>query len=240
MVVTTFTLLLGLSSIVLLLIGYTYSVLFLVKYFYVKKILVPIVAMVAFCCGGFYLGPSVSFIHLLITGDNISGELYYYLSYALLPVGTMGIVIMALNVIKPKWQKPAIIFYGMLSILFWIFMFGFTDQQFDVSTGELLDIGHAGVSRIVAAISLLSILCIDSLGFFLLSLKFKKLDLPKRDVRKAFMIGLGWFLFFFSGTIDALFPPDTIEFILLLRALMVIAFNLIYIGFWSKPTRLEE
>ena len=243
MTLSTITWVIGLSSLVLLILGYTYSVLFLFKYIYVKKILVPIVALVAFCCGSFYLGPSVSFLSLIFTGKNISGELYFMLSYFLLPVGTMGIVLMALNVFLPKMQKPAILFFGSLTLVFWIAMFGFTNTQFEIdpeAPSELLDIGHANVSLAIAALSLLSILFIDSFGFFLLARKLKNRDYPISDIRKAYMISCGWFLFFISGVVDALFTPSSIILILIIRLIMIIAYNFIYIGFWSKPTRIEQ
>ncbi|MCF2138439.1 MAG: hypothetical protein K9W44_00120 [Candidatus Lokiarchaeota archaeon] len=235
---------LGISSLILLALGYTYSILFWIKYIYVKKMLVPMVAIVAFCSGSFYLGPSVSFISLLITGQNISGYLYYILSYVWMPIGTIGIVQMALNVFYPKYQKIAFIFYGIIAVIYWIFMFGFGDAQFQEEqlsqTGELLDISHTGVSLIVTAISLISVLTIDSAGFFLLARKLKKNNMPKKGVRKTFMIGLGWLLFVVSGVMDAMVPPNTVGIIVFVRGLMIVAFNFINLGFWSKPVRLES
>lgn len=242
MAVTTLTLFLGITSIILLLIGYTYSALFWIKYIYVKKALVPLVAIVAFCCGSFYLGPSISFIRLLLGMENLQADTYYILSYVWLPIGIMGIILMALKVFKPKMQKLAMLFYGIMAITYWVFMFGFTDTQHTVEPvgpGELIDVSHANVSLVVTGISLLSILIIDCGGFFLLSYRLKKRDLPQRDVRKAFMIGLGWFFFVISGIMDAMLEPTTIGFILVVRGIMMIAFNLIYIGFWSKPVKLE-
>ncbi len=232
----------GISSILLLLLGVVYCVLFLFKFIYVKKILVPIVAMVALCCGGFYLGPTVSFINLLVNGVNIESRIYYFLSYIWLPIGTIGIILMALNVFYPKMQKSAIIVYGIQALIFYIFMFAFPEQQHKsdpVPPGALLDIGHANVSLVLAAFSLVSVLVIDSGGFFILSNKLKKRDFPQKDIRKAFMIGLGWLLFVISGIVDALFSPDSVLFVLIMRILMIIAYNLIYLGFWSKPARLE-
>ncbi|MHA1612126.1 MAG: hypothetical protein ACTSYU_08760, partial [Promethearchaeota archaeon] len=147
MVVTSLTLVLGISSLVLLFLGYTYAVLFMVKYIYVKKILVPIVATVAFCTGSFYLGPSVSFLSLVFTGNNIAPATYYILSYVWLPIGTLSINLMALTVFKPSLRKAVVIIYGAISIVFWILMFGFTDQQFTtepVGADELLDVSHSG------------------------------------------------------------------------------------------------
>lgn len=241
--VATLSWFIGISSILLLLLGYTYCVLFLVKYIYVKKILVPIVALVAFCSGSFYLGPTVSFLSLLFTGQNITANLYYILSYVWLPIGTIGIVVMALNVFYPKYQKIAVIFYGIIAVIFWIFMFGFTEQQRSVSqveANELLDISHASVSLIITGLSLLSILFIDSGGFFFLSRKLSERSFPQKDIRKAQMISLGWFLFVASGVLDAVVPAESIGFIIFVRSLMIIAFNFIYLGFWSKPTRINE
>lgn len=244
MAVTPIALTLGISSIILLLLGWTYSVLFWIKYIYVKKILVPIVAFVAFCCGMFYLGPTVSFISLLTTGENIAPRTYYLLSYITMPLAGTGIVIMALNVFYPKLQKPAFIFYGIMCVVYYIFMFGpAKDNQFiaeDVGPGELLDISHNNVSLIVTGIVLLSVLVIDGGGFFLLALKLKKNNMPQQGIRKTLMIAFGWLLFVTSGIMDAMLPPLSITFIIFVRLLMIVAFNFVYLGFWSKPVRLEK
>lgn len=200
-------------------------------------------ALVAFCCGSFYLGPIVSFFNLLINDVNISSNLYYILSYFWMPIGAMSITVMALNVFKPEYQKYLIIFWGIVSIIYWIFMFGFTDQQHiasTVGTGELLDISHQSVSLYISGLGFIMILVINTGGFLFLGLKLKSRDFPKRDVWKSFMISIGWFLFVISGVMDALFPPESIGFIIFVRGLMMIAFNLIYLGFWSKPKRLED
>ncbi|MHA1519352.1 MAG: hypothetical protein ACTSRK_04135 [Promethearchaeota archaeon] len=242
MVVTSLTLVLGISSLVLLLLGYTYAVLFMVKYIYVKKILVPIVATVAFCTGSFYLGPSVSFLSLVFTGNNIAPATYYILSYVWLPIGTLSINLMALTVFKPSLRKAVVIIYGAISIVFWILMFGFTDQQFTtepVGADELLDVSHSGGALVIVAVTLLSVLVLDAGGFFMLSRKLKKRDFPKKDVQKAFMIGLGWLIFVIVGSIDSLVPPQTVVLAIAIRVIMLLAFNLIYLGFWSKPVKLE-
>ncbi|WP_371804863.1 hypothetical protein [Candidatus Lokiarchaeum ossiferum] len=242
MSVTTLSFFLGITSVILLLIGYTYSISFLIKYITVKKILVPIVALVAFCCGSFYLGPSISFIRLLLGYDNLASGTYYIISYVWMPIGTLGIVLMGLIVFAPNLKKPALIFYGILGIVFWIFMFGFTENQHTsepVGPGELIDVSHANVSLVLVGICLLSILVIDGFGFFLLAYRLKKKNMGKRDTRKSFMVGLGWSLFVISGLVDTMVIPSTVWFILINRGIMMFAFNIIYIGFWSKPAKLE-
>lgn len=54
------------------------------------------------------------------------------------------------------------------------------------------------------------------------------------------MIGLGWLLFVVSGVMDAMVPPNTVGIIVFVRGLMIVAFNFINLGFWSKPVRLES
>ena len=241
--ITVLTLFLGITSLILLAIGYTYAVLFMIKYIYVKKILVPIVAVVAFVCGSFYLGPSVSFISLITTGENITPHLYYLISYIWMPIGTISIVLMALTVFKPSARKFAIIFYGIMAVVYWVAMFGFTDQQYTAEPplpGELLDISHANVSLIITAITLVSVLIIDSGGFFFLARKLKRENFPKKDIQKAFTISLGWLLFVISGILDALVSLNSVVGIIVVRGLMMVAFNLIYLGFWSKPVKLEK
>ncbi|MHA1612519.1 MAG: hypothetical protein ACTSYU_10745, partial [Promethearchaeota archaeon] len=129
------------------------------------------------------------------------------------------------------------------SIVFWILMFGFTDQQFTtepVGADELLDVSHSGGALVIVAITLLSVLILDSGGFFMLARKLKKKDFPKKDVRKSAMIGLGWFIFVVVGTMDSLIPPQSVGFVITIRVIMLVAFNLIYLGFWSKPVKIDS
>ena len=242
MAVTPIAMTLGITSIILLILGWTYSVLFWIKYIYVRKILVPLVAWVAFCCGMFYLGPTVSFISLLTTGNNIAPRTYYLLSYVTLPLAGMGITQMSLTVFNRKLQKRAFVIYLLMSLLYYIFVIGFTDQQYkaeDVGPSELLDISHNNVSLIVTGFTLFTVLVVSSGGFFLLARKLKKNNMPKKDIRKTLMIAIGWLFFVVSGIMDAMIPPLSIIFILFVRILMIIAFNFIYLGFWKKPVRMK-
>ncbi|XEO75645.1 hypothetical protein WKT22_00664 [Candidatus Lokiarchaeum ossiferum] len=242
MVMSTLSIVLGITSLIILILNYTYAVLFSIKFYKIRKNLVRIVAIVAFCCGSFMLGPSVSFLSLIFTGENIPATIYYVLSYATVPIVTIGIIIMTFSIVQPKYQKYAVFIWSILGLIYWIFMFGFTASQFSVTEtepGELIDINHESVSLIITGLSLITSLIVGGGGFVYLSRKFKKLGFSKKEIRKSFLIGIGWMVFVILGILEALIPPVSITFVIINRMLMFIAFNFVFMGYWSKPTKLQ-
>jgi len=230
----------GGTALLLIVLGYYYGIYYTLRFLKTKKKLLPLVAITAFICGSFYLGPGVSFLSLILTDVNIAGNIYLLLSYTGTPIGGICIISLGFNAFAPKAQKIAAIIFGILAVVFWIFMYGFTaDQYTEVLVGptELLDVSQAGVVRIITLLIMVSMLLFDSLGFFIFARRLKKMDGTAKEVKKANMIGAGWFLFVMSGMMDAILPADimTIAVIIIVRGIMVLAFLLIFQGY--KPTK---
>jgi hypothetical protein len=240
MTASTLAMVSGGTSLVLLVLGYYFGIYYTNRFIKTKKKLLPLVAICAFVCGTFYLGPSLSLLSLLINDTNIAGDLYLLLSYTGTPIGGICIISLGFNAFAPKAQKYAAAVFGILAVVFWIFMYGFTATQYDapaVDPGELLDVSQAGVVRIITLLIMVSILLFDSIGFFIFAWRLKKMDASAKEVQKAIMIGVGWFLFIASGMIDTILPAElmTIWVIVINRGIMILAFLLIFQGY--KPPK---
>ena len=97
----------GLSAVFLLVWGVVNFFRFLLLYFKEnkKKKLQPVVALVGLSLGSFFLGPTVTFFNLLITGNNIDYITYGFLSYSLQPVAIIAAMTLGFEIFNKEKQK---------------------------------------------------------------------------------------------------------------------------------------
>ncbi|MHA1718702.1 MAG: hypothetical protein ACTSXK_04190 [Promethearchaeota archaeon] len=218
----------GISAFCVLITGFYFGIRFILYYYKLKKTLLPLIAAMAFGLGIFYLGPTTAFFYLILTGSNISGILYGFLSYITLPI-TLGIAMyLGFDIFKPSWKKGIIIFFGIFAIIWWISFIFFQDYMFESTTpapGELIDIEYVmPIGKIMVALAILSTLFLLGGGF--LSILKKIEDKEKR--MKSLFLSIGWSLFTIAGFLDTFIAPELIA---IARIIMLIGYILIFIGF---------
>lgn len=237
MAISIFTILNGGSAVIIVLIGFIFALFYMKLYFEEKRKLLPIVAFTAFAMGTFYLGPAISFVKLLFTGENLAPDLYFIFSYVLIPIASATILYLGFKVFRPKYRKHFTIAYSILCIDYWIAMFFFTDLMFSAQTplaGELLDINLEHLIQIQTAFYILSVIFVVSGGFFGMRRKLIKQDPGSKEITKITQLGVGWAFFGLGAIMDAILPTSLLKYIIVARVIMGIGYVLVFIGFMPK------
>ncbi len=224
----------GISGTIVLLIGFFYSAYFLVLYRKKKRKLMPIVSLLGFCAGLIYLGVTANFLSLAFTGNNLGKNTYGLLSYTIIPVATVVALFLGFHVFKPKKKLQITIIYSVLWVVYWIFLFFFTDSMFHDSTPEgadLLDISLNSVALYMTMFYVFSLLFVLSYGFLNLARKIQKEDRNASEIKYLRFIGIGWALFGIASIIDSAAPVGIAILIIVARVMMGIGYILIFEGF---------
>lgn len=208
-----------------------------------KKRLLPIVGFVAFSMGSFYLGPAISFIKLFSFGENIAPELYFKLSYILIPIATVAILYLGFNIFRPKYQKRFVIFYSILCIDYWVAMFFFTDLMFSAEiplAGELLDINLEHIIKYQTAFYIVSLIFVISGGFFGMRRNLMKQDPESKEIKKITQLAVGWALFGIGAIMDSILPTELLQYVIIARIFMGIGYILVFLGFLPNLKEKSE
>ncbi len=172
-------------------------------YFKDKKKLRPIVGLMGFSLGSFYLGPTISFFSLLFTGNNIDYLTYGYLSYSLQPIVIIAAMFLGFDIFNPKKKKLFVGIFALLGIIFWIALFGWPELMITETahaSGELLDISLNHVVLVITIINFASLPVILSSGFD----KLRKNVTDPLLRNKLLYLTRGWIVFAVVGILDAL------------------------------------
>jgi len=222
----------GISAWLIVIIGYMFWIIFMLKYFKQKKPLLPYVSLLALCLGTFYLAPGITFIKVAFGGENLNETVYFLMSYILNPVGTLIVVYLGFSIFQPKYKKYASYFYMVLLVVYWILMFGWPQDAYEIVPGEeILDENLTGVIRYLTTFNILTILVLITSGFLRLAFKMKKKGGTNAEVHKLFLIGIGWLLFSIASITDAIAPASLIYIVLVGRIIMATSCFMIFEGF---------
>ncbi|WP_457556705.1 hypothetical protein [Candidatus Harpocratesius sp.] len=224
----------GISAIGVLLTGVYFGVLFTYLYFKKRKKLLPSVALLGFCSGLFYLGTVVNFLTFLITNNDINPILFGQLSYTLIPVATFLALSLGFSIFKPEWRKWVQYVLGILWVIYWICIFFFPAPMFIPSTpnsDEMLEISLGSVVLVITGIYILSLLFVQSGGFFILRRKLKRNNSPSSNIQHMTFLAIGWALFAIASILDAILPSSLISLVVIARIIMIIGYILIFNGF---------
>lgn len=229
----------GGSALVILTLGVSFCIYYFVQYGKTKKKMLPLVALLFLFLGVFYLGPVTSFMMLHLTGSNINGQLYAYLSYTMSPVTISIGMVLGFWIFKAEWRFKVLWFYIPLGLIYYFFVivmpnFGLDAFTFSEEPGRLIDVSFSGVCMVIAAIWILSAVVILGGGFLNLSRNIRGTP----EFKKSLFLGIGWLLFGISGAIDALLSEFYPWMIFVARSLMILCFILIFVGF--KPSKNEN
>ena len=221
----------GLSAFFLCAWGVMNFFRFFLLYFKEKKKLQPFVAILGLSLGSFFLGPTVSFISLLITGENINYITYGFLSYSLQPIAIIAAMYLGFEIFNPEKQKLAVGIFAVMGVVFWIAFFGWPTtmiEEIATAEGKLLDISLESIVMVITGLNLLSLPAILSTGFFRLR---KRISDPQQR-RKALYLARGWIVFTLAGLMDVqIFSALWPDLIIIPRLIMVVCYYYIFMGF---------
>jgi hypothetical protein len=225
----------GISAMIVFIIGVLYGVKFLLYYLKLKKKFMPLVIILGLGVGCFYLGPTTSFLSLLISDSNIDGYLYAKLSYTHAPILILVAMYLGFDVFNPKLRNKVVSIFIVLAVVFWVVFLGFPELSVKIAPdipGEIRDISFNGLALVLIATYLLSVLIILGGNFLKLSKKIKG-----EEQRKAKSLGYGWIMFTISGILDTIMTP---ELIVIARILMIVAAYLVFSGFMPDKSEIKK
>ena len=207
----------GITALIVVLTGSSFGLFSLYKSIKLKAKLLGISGLCMFCIGFLLLGPTVDFLTILVTGNNIVHLwLYGFLSYIwAAPLTILGLYIGGeLMLPSKKWIIVSI--YLVLAVIYEVLIVFYTvtnpETVFDFPSPlpngtALLNTGIQlrSIVFILMVFFLISGLIFNGFGFLDKSIK------ASGDIRKRFLyLSLGWIIFIICGTFDGLFDPGII------------------------------
>ena len=223
----------GISALCVLITGFYFGFRFILHYNKLKKSLLPLIAGMGFGLGIFYLGPSTAFLSLLISGENISGVLYGYLSYFTMPLTLTLAMYLGFDIFKPAWKKGIMIIFSIFTVIWWVSFILFQEMLFSFETpteGALMDISfELPIGLPMIGLAILSALFMLGGGFLSIARKIE----DKKKRRKSIFLAIGWVLFSVAGILDTFLALELIAFA---RLTMLVGYLLIFSGFTPVST----
>lgn len=124
------------------------------------------------CMGCLYLGPSASFLSLLIRGTNIAPRSIAWATYSFAPVGVALGMYVGMSIIRPEYKKLATAIYVIMTPIYWYGLYTTPVDlllSWDTPPNGLTDINFIGMMRIFTVFLLFSFGLILIGGFMWLS-----------------------------------------------------------------------
>lgn len=218
----------GTSAVCIFLLGVFYWIRFLIYFRQDRsKKLTPFVGFLALFLGALYLGASVNFIGKLFWNIDIDLVLYGYLTYIHTPIGISLAMFLGYDIFKPKLKWRMLIAFLVVGVVYLIAILGWPEIMIEGTSpdpNELVDISINSVVLVIVIVYILSCIFMLGINFILLGRRLDK----KIPQKKAYMLGIGWFLFGIAGILDSLLP---LTLVILPRGLMFVGLILIFQGF---------
>lgn len=233
----------GMSAFISVLIALTLGLIVLIKYIKTRQALI----FNFFLCIVFTTSPwwpsGVGYFIWAITGVILPYQIYVLLGTVGVPIAILAWLNVYFSTLKPKLKKPVLIIYGILSIIFEVYLFYFVLFAPEAPVSTLLgiindplnpmNIDFKGFVLIFLGLSILTA-CITGFHFALNSMK--KDEHPEIRWKGRFLL-IAFLLFGISAIFDAIIEMGPVL-LLIMRILLVAANFLFYLGFilpkWSK------
>lgn len=226
----------GISAIINFAIALFIAIFFIIRFSKTKKNLQPWVALFGFVIAASYVGPSLTFFKLAITGENITPDALYYIAYWSIPGQTLSMMWIGFTVFAEEQRKPVMLFYCLTAIVYYIFFLFLKDMSLEIgggtttweefnAAGDLLDISLKGFLRYLIAFWIGSIVVTFVVGFSRLWTKLEK-DNPYK--KKIVIQMIAWVLYIIGGVIEVLAP---VEVAVIGRISLMICLVLLFISF---------
>jgi len=233
----------GLTALIAVLIGFLLGFIVLIKYFKTKQVLI----FNFFLCIIFTLSPwypsGLGYLFWIITGEFLNYQIYVLIGTVGVPIAILAWLNVYLSTIKPQKKKLVLILYGILSIIFELYLFYFLLLAPGAPVNSLLgiiidptnpmDIDYKGFVLIFLGLSILTA-CITGIHFAAKSMK--KEETPEIRWKGRFLF-IGFLFFGISAIFDAIIEMGPIL-LVLMRIVLDLATFFFYLGFilpgWSK------
>ncbi|MCP4763846.1 MAG: hypothetical protein GY870_18890 [archaeon] len=186
--------------------------------------------------GTFVIGPSLSFILVLMGDTYLDPHSYMQLSYFLAPIAVAIGVYVGLSMVNPKLIKKVLPIY-IIAIPIYEYLLFFTPETLIESqiivSGELIDASFIGIMRILNMILLFSWGIVMITAFSWLARKttgFMK--------KKSIMQIIGYVIFLVCGVLETLLPIGA--FLGVVRILLAFDYFLLYLAFNLTEKKKDE
>jgi hypothetical protein len=188
-------------------------------------------SLMIFFIGLLWLGPTVDFVIILMTGTNIDPYwIYPLLSYMWTAPGILFAMYIGSELLMPKKKWIMVSIFIVLSIIFEIFLFLTPETSFTYPDplpmgSDIIDTSfvYGGIPFIIIAIYIVSIILVNGIGFL------RKAFQATGIVRKKFLyLASGFILFGLVAIFDALIPPGLL--LPIVRTGIIISAVLLYLG----------
>lgn len=233
----------GLTAFLSLLIGFLLGGIVLIKAIRTKQRML----FLFFLCIIFTISPwypsGGGYLYWLLTGNQFSYTVYVILGTIGIPIAILSWLDVYMTTINPEKKKLVLITYGILSIIFEIYLFYYAFfapgapvesmiGTFD-NPENITDIDYRSFVLAYLAISI-GLAVTTGIHFSLLSIK---IDDNKAVKAKGKFLLAGFMCFGFSATFDALVPMDVLL-LVIIRMFLMATTLLFYLGFilpkWAK------
>ena len=189
-----------------------FSVLFgLITLYHARKLkakLLAIAGLTMICLGAFWIGPSIEFFLVLLTGNNYNPEyLYGWICYMWIAPGVVVSFYLGAELMVPEKKKIIVGIYGILGIIFEILLFGFVNQTFIFKPHGEGDLTDSGFNWGFPAAWLIGVFLASLLIFLVIGFAIKAKQATGELRKKFSFLSLGFLIFFICGMADALFIP---------------------------------
>lgn len=228
--VSTEAIITGSSALLIVITAYSTAIFSFIR---AKKIKNPFLNWVGgflLAMGSFYLGPSSSFISLLITGQNLDTYTTGYLSYSVTPIGVAIAMYVGFKLIssKPKVAVVVATIFALSGLVFWYYLF--VEHEASITStiagpGELIDLQLVGLVNTLITVYLASFAVILIPGYIWLA-KISAGSMRKNSI----LLVIGYTLFIVCGYIDTRVAA-TVFVIMIVRIVMAIAYIFLFLGF---------
>ena len=227
----------GISETALVLLGVFYFFKFFIDYGKYKKKLTPLLAFLALSLGSMHLGGSVAFFMKLIWEQDLSFEIFGFLTYIPMPVGFTIAIFIAYEVFNPKLKWTMVVIHALLgvalivAIVFWpTVQMEYIDAPSYGSTVGLIDVNIKHIVGTIFTIYIVSALL--ALGFNFFQIRGRMNETESEMRRKSLLLGLGWILWGFAefiakGQLD--FIP--IQIAIVPNSIIFTSLVMIFLGF---------
>lgn len=233
----------GFTAAIAVFIGFLLALIVLTKYLKTKQVLI----FNFFLCTVFTLSPwfpsGLGFLFWLFTGQILPYQIYVLLGTATIPIAIIAWLNVYLTTLKPMRKKIVLICYGILSLIFEIYLFYFLYFAPEAPVSSLLgviddisnptDIDYKGFILIFLGLSIITA-CTTGIHFSIVSIKLKE---SQSLMWKGYFLFFAFLLFGISAIFDALIDMSAVT-LVIIRIILAFSMFFFYLGFilpsWIK------
>jgi hypothetical protein len=161
-----------------------------------KKIYTLLIAALVFFFSLSYGVIPFSYLYLMQNGRELPLIGYMIVGYTSLPLAVLIAGYMGMDIFFPKYKKQMMLFLVLLSIGYYIALFGFPDTNIIRHRPTKAEV--VGIALIFMSLLLVIAILIQTVGFY----QLRKREETKPYHQKMFILIIGWFLMLIASMFD--------------------------------------